>query len=177
MKYTRLFVCAALLAVVVAGASAVLSAAEEGSAAKKLDIVETAMKAGDLKTLVKALQQADLVETLKGEGPFTLFAPNDAAWEKIPEERRETLLNPESEAAKEKLSQTLLNHVTTGKLLAADVAGMETVSTQAGLDVKIEKKEDKIKYGGATIVKTDIECANGVIHVIDAVVQGAPGTM
>lgn len=175
MRHWRLFVGALVSLALVVGVSAVVLGAGEAEA-KKPDIVDTLIKMDDCKTLVKALTAAELVETLKGEGPFTVFATTDAAWEKMSEERRAKILSPEGEAGKERLSQLLLNHVVKGKFMAADVAEKKTFGTQAGFEVKIKKEDDKLMFGHATITKTDIECGNGVIHVIDAVVRpGGPG--
>ena len=166
MRYCRLFVgtvaCVALVSVV-------LFAAEGGAEAKKLDIVDTAIKAGNFTTLVQALKDAGLVETLKGEGPFTVFAPTDAAWEKIPEERRAALLSVDDERSKIRLTEVLQNHVVAGRLMAADIAGMETVTTMVENQVKVKVEDDKVMLGDATITTADIECSNGVIHVIDTV--------
>lgn len=174
MRHWRLFVGALVsMALIIGVSAAVLSAGEgaEGTEAKKPDIVDTLIKAENCSTLLGAVKAAELVETLKGEGPFTIFAPTNAAWEKMPEERRAKLLSPDSEAGKERLSELLLNHVVTGKIMAADLTGRETLGTQAGFDVKILQKEDKVLFGNATITQTDIECSNGVIHLIDAVVR------
>jgi len=176
MRHWRLFVGALVSLALVVGVSAVVLGAGEGSEAKKPDIVDTLIKADSCKTLAKALEAAEVVEMLKGKGPFTVFAPTDVAWQKMPEERRAKILSPESEAGKERLSNLLLNHVVEGKFMAADVAEKEAFGTQAGFEVKIKKEDDKVMFGNATITKTDIECSNGVIHLIDAVVRpGVPG--
>ena len=131
------------------------------------DIVDTAVKAGSFKTLAAALTAADLVETLKGEGPFTVFAPTDEAFAKLPEGTLEDLLKPEN---KEKLASILTYHVVAGKVMAADVVKLEKAKTVQGPEVDIEVKDGKVKVDDANVVKTDIECTNGVIHVIDAVI-------
>ena len=131
------------------------------------DIVDTAVAAGSFETLVTAVQAADLVETLKGEGPFTVFAPTDEAFAKLPAGTLENLLKPES---KETLTAILTYHVVPGKVMAADVVGLESATTVNGKDLSIKVEGDTVMVDGATVVQTDIECSNGVIHVIDAVV-------
>jgi len=131
------------------------------------DIVDTAVAAGSFDTLVAAVQAADLVETLKGEGPFTVFAPTDEAFAKLPPGTLDDLLKPES---KEKLTAILTYHVVAGKVMAADVVGLESATTVNGADLSIAVEGDTVMVDGAKVVQTDIECSNGVIHVIDAVV-------
>ena len=133
------------------------------------DIVETAVGAGSFKTLAAALKAADLVDTLKGEGPFTVMAPTDEAFAKLPEGTVETLLKPEN---KEKLVAILKYHVIPGKALAADVIKLDghDVKTVQGEKAKIAVKDGTVMIDNAKVVKTDIECTNGVIHVIDAVI-------
>jgi uncharacterized surface protein with fasciclin (FAS1) repeats len=130
----------------------------------KKDIVETAVAAEQFKTLVTAVKAADLVETLKGEGPFTVFAPTDEAFAKLPKETLQSLLKD-----KEALSNVLTYHVVSGKVMAADVVKLEAAETVQGTPLKIEVKSGKVTVNGANVVKTDIVCKNGVIHVIDAV--------
>jgi uncharacterized surface protein with fasciclin (FAS1) repeats len=134
--------------------------------AEKKDIVDTAVGAGSFKTLVAAVQAAGLVDTLKGEGPFTVFAPTDEAFAKLPEGTVETLLKPEN---KEKLVAILTYHVVSGKVMAADVKTME-VATVQGSKAKLKVDDGKVTIDSANVVKTDIETSNGVIHVIDAVI-------
>ena len=154
---SRLFgLCGALLVSVVASAQA----------AEK-DIVDTAVGAGDFKTLVAAVQAAGLVETLKGEGPFTVFAPTDAAFKALPEGTVESLLKPEN---KDKLVAILTYHVVPGKVMAADVMKLKEAKTVQGSTVEVAVKDGKVMIDDATVVKADIACANGVIHVIDAVI-------
>ena len=133
--------------------------------AKKLDIVDTAVKADSFKTLVAALKAAELVDTLKGEGPFTVFAPTDEAFAKLPAGAIESLLQPEN---KEKLVSILKYHVVAGKVKAADVVKLESAKTAQGQSVTIDST-DGVKIDNAKVVKADIECGNGVIHVIDTV--------
>lgn len=128
------------------------------------DIVETAQSAGSFKTLVVALQTAGLVETLKGKGPFTVFAPNDAAFAKIPKDQLDALL-----ADKAKLTKVLTYHVVGGKVMAADVkAG--PVKTVEGSNLTISTTGG-VMVDQAKVIKTDIAASNGVIHVIDSVVM------
>jgi uncharacterized surface protein with fasciclin (FAS1) repeats len=136
-------------------------------AADKKDIVDTAVGAGSFKTLVAAVQAAGLVDTLKGKGPFTVFAPTDEAFAKLPKGTVEDLLKPENKA---KLVAVLTYHVVPGKVLAADVVKLKEAKTVQGQSVKIVVEGGKVKVDAANVVKTDIETSNGVIHVIDAVI-------
>jgi uncharacterized surface protein with fasciclin (FAS1) repeats len=128
------------------------------------DIVETAVAAGQFNTLATALQAAGLVETLKGEGPFTVFAPTDEAFAKIPHADLQALL-----ADKAKLTKVLTYHVVPGKVTAADVVKIKEAKTAEGQSIKIDTA-DGVKVDGANVVKTDIMASNGVIHVIDSVI-------
>jgi uncharacterized surface protein with fasciclin (FAS1) repeats len=134
--------------------------------ADEKDIVDTAVGAKQFTTLVAAVKAAGLVETLKGEGPFTVFAPTDAAFEKLPEGTVASLLKPEN---KDKLVAILTYHVVPGKVLAKDVVRLSKAKTVQGKEISITVG-DKVKVDNATVVKTDICCSNGVIHVIDAVI-------
>jgi uncharacterized surface protein with fasciclin (FAS1) repeats len=129
----------------------------------KQDIVDTAVSAGDFSTLAAALQAADLVSTLKGEGPFTVFAPTDAAFAKLPEGQLDALLKD-----KEKLSAVLTYHVVPGSVMAADVVKLEQATTVQGQSLKVDTSEG-VKVNDANVIKTDIVASNGVIHVIDTV--------
>ncbi len=129
------------------------------------DIVDTAIAAGSFNTLVTAVQAADLVDTLKGEGPFTVFAPSDDAFAKIPSSDLEALL-----ADKEKLAAVLTYHVVPGKVMAEDVVKMTSAKTVQGGSVSIEVKEGIVMIDGAKVSSTDIMTSNGVIHVIDTVI-------
>lgn len=135
----------------------------EDRAAK--DIVDTAVGAGQFKTLVTAVKAADLVETLKGKGPFTVFAPTDEAFAKIPKDKLEALLKD-----KKALAAVLTYHVVPGKVMAADVVKLNSAKTVQGEAVKIMAKDGKVMVNGANVVKADIVCGNGVIHVIDSVI-------
>jgi len=132
------------------------------------DIVETAIAAGTFKTLATALGAAGLVQTLKGEGPFTVFAPNDAAFAKLPSGTVESLVAP---AAKTKLTGILTYHVVAGKVLAAEVMKLHDAKTVNGQSVAVKVVDGKVKIDTATVVTADIECTNGVIHVIDSVLM------
>jgi len=129
------------------------------------DIVDTAVKAGSFKTLAAALKAAGLVETLKGKGPFTVFAPTDEAFAKLPTGTVESLLKPEN---KDKLVAILTYHVVAGEVKAADVIKLKSAKTVQGQSVTVHTTEG-VKINDAKVVKADIECANGVIHVIDSV--------
>lgn len=131
------------------------------------DIVDAAVGAGCFKTLVAAVQAAGLVDALKAPGPYTVFAPNDDAFAKLPEGTVDSLLQD-----KEKLTQILLYHVAEGKHMAADVAGMSTIKTLQGQEIKVDTCCG-VKVDGATVIQADIEVDNGVCHVIDSVILPA----
>ncbi|HVN17359.1 MAG TPA: fasciclin domain-containing protein [Dongiaceae bacterium] len=143
-----------------------LSVANAGSMGKK-DIVDTAVAAGNFKTLATALQAAGLVDTLKGPGPFTVFAPTDEAFAKLPAGTVEDLLKPENH---DKLVSILTYHVVPGKVTAKDVVKLHEAKTVNGKEVKINTEGGKVMVDNANVVKTDIACSNGVIHVIDSVI-------
>ena len=132
------------------------------------DIVDTAVAAGQFKTLAAALKAAGLVDTLKGEGPFTVFAPTDAAFAALPAGTVESLLKPEN---REKLTAILTYHVVPGRYAAADVSGMATATTVNGEAVDIRSAGSGVTVDGARVVKADIAASNGVIHVIDKVLM------
>jgi uncharacterized surface protein with fasciclin (FAS1) repeats len=127
------------------------------------DIVDTAVAAGSFETLVAAVQAAGLADTLKGDGPFTVFAPTDDAFAKLPEGTVEALLDDP-----ERLAQILTYHVVPGKLMASDVIAVRTLKTVQGGELAVDTS-DGARIGGAAIVQTDISTSNGVIHVIDTV--------
>ena len=135
------------------------------SAAEQKTIVGVAAGAGQFNTLVAAVKAAGLVETLNGKGPFTVFAPTDEAFAKLPAGTVENLLKPEN---KEKLVAVLTYHVLPGELMAADVR-TTNAKTVNGKKLAIKVHDGKVTVGGANVVKTDIDASNGVIHVIDAV--------
>ena len=132
---------------------------------KKADIVDTAVAAGSFTTLVTAVQAAELVDTLKGKGPFTVFAPNDDAFAKIPAADLKALV-----ADKAALTNVLTYHVVAGKVMAADVVNLTSAKTVQGQDLNIEVKDGNVFVNGAKVIATDIETSNGVIHVLDTVV-------
>jgi uncharacterized surface protein with fasciclin (FAS1) repeats len=134
---------------------------------KKKDIVDTAVGAGSFENLVAAVKAAGLVETLKGKGPFTVFAPTDEAFGKLPEGTLESLLKPEN---KQRLTAILTYHVVPGKVMAADVVKLKEAKTVQGSKAKINVADGKVQIDNANVVKTDIACKNGVIHVIDALI-------
>jgi len=138
------------------------------NAVAKGDIVDTAVAAGSFTTLVTAVKAAGLVDTLKGPGPFTVFAPTDAAFAKLPPGTVEGLLKPEG---LDKLKSILTYHVVAGKVMAADVVKLQTAKTVQGADVPIAVEGSVVKVGTATVATTDIPCTNGVIHVIDTVLM------
>lgn len=138
------------------------------AAADKKDIVGTAVAADDFNTLVAAVQAAGLVETLQGDGPFTVFAPTDAAFAALPEGTVEDLLKPEN---KDQLVAVLTYHVVPGKVLSSDLAGKALATeTVQGSTVDIDATGGGVTVDGANVTSADIEASNGVIHVIDAVI-------
>lgn len=131
------------------------------------DVVDTAVAAGQFKTLAAALNAASLVETLKGDGPFTVFAPTDDAFAKLPAGTVENLLKPEN---KDELVAILTYHVVPGKVMAADVVKLDEAKTVNGKMVDIEVESETVMVNDAKVTKADIIASNGVIHVIDTVV-------
>jgi uncharacterized surface protein with fasciclin (FAS1) repeats len=131
------------------------------------DIVDTAVSNGSFKTLAAALGAAGLVDTLKGDGPFTVFAPNDEAFAKLPKGTVETLLKPEN---KDKLVSILTYHVVSGRLEASDVVKLKSSKTVNGKSLSITAKKGAVMVDNARVVKADIAANNGVIHVIDSVI-------
>ena len=152
------------LAIALVVTLAAAGAAFAGSYAKPAsDIVDTAVAAGDFKTLATALQAAGLIDTLKGPGPFTVFAPTDAAFAKLPAGTLDALLKD-----KAKLTRILTYHVVAGKVLAADVVKLSEAKTVEGGVLRIDA-QDGVKVNGANVVKSDVAASNGVIHVVDTV--------
>lgn len=158
----RSIVALASAALLVAGLAPFASAAD-----KPKDIVETAVAAGNFKTLAAALKAADLVDALKGDGPFTVFAPTDEAFSKLPKGTLESLLKPEN---KSKLAAILKYHVVSGKVMAKDVVKLSEAKTLQGSAAKITVKDGNVSVDKALVTKTDIQTSNGVIHVIDSVI-------
>ncbi|HHX8539830.1 TPA: fasciclin domain-containing protein [Vibrio diabolicus] len=134
----------------------------------KADIVDVATENGSFNTLVAAVKAADLVDTLKGEGPFTVFAPTDDAFAKLPDGTIDMLLMPEN---KDKLVSILTYHVVPGKVMAADVVKLDKAATVQGQDVMIKTMGDKVMVNDANVMATDVKAKNGVIHVIDTVIM------
>jgi len=146
---------------------AVLPMAFASIPAKAQDIVDTAIAAGQFNTLVAAVQAAGLVDVLKGDGPFTVFAPTDDAFAALPEGTVENLLKPEN---KDQLVAVLTYHVVPGKIMSSDIAGEKTgVASVEGSELSIDATNG-VKVDGAVVVAADIETTIGVIHVIDQVV-------
>jgi uncharacterized surface protein with fasciclin (FAS1) repeats len=147
-------------------AGAIIASAVHAQPADK-DIVDTAVAAGSFKTLAKALQAADLVGTLKEKGPFTVFAPTDEAFAKLPEATLAALLKPENKA---KLRRILTYHVVAGRVTAADVLKLKSAKAVSGDTIDIEASGGTVLVEQARVMKTDINASNGVIHVIDSVI-------
>jgi uncharacterized surface protein with fasciclin (FAS1) repeats len=137
------------------------------AAAQTRDIVDTAVAAGSFKTLAAALKAAGLIETLKGPGPFTVFAPTDAAFAKLPAGTVETLLKPEN---KDKLTRILTSHVVAGKVMAADAAKLTSAKAVSGETLTIAARGGSVMIDKAKVVTADVAASNGVIHVIDTVI-------
>jgi uncharacterized surface protein with fasciclin (FAS1) repeats len=155
-----------VIAMIFALTFAMFTALPVHSANHEKDIIDTAVGAGSFNTLVAAVQAADLVDTLKGEGPFTVFAPTDEAFAKLPEGTLDDLLKPEN---KEKLQTILLYHVVPGKVMASDVVNVKSAKTANEMDLKVMVDGNIVKINEAQVIQTDIMTSNGVIHVIDTV--------
>jgi uncharacterized surface protein with fasciclin (FAS1) repeats len=163
LKPFRLLAIAALLGIPLsAGAQEAQGYAPAASASG--DIIETAGSAGSFTTLARAIEAAGLTETLKGEGPFTVFAPTDEAFAKLPEETLNALLQD-----REKLAAILTYHVVPRKVGSAEVAQLDTVSTVNGKALRIAAADGKVTVGDATVIQADVPATNGVIHAIDTV--------
>ena len=146
---------------------ALAACASQQEASSEKDIVDTAVEAGQFNTLVAAVQAADLVDTLKSDGPFTVFAPTDAAFAKLPDGTVENLLKPEN---KDQLVAVLTYHVVSGKIMSSDIAGKKAeVPTVQGSDLSVDATSG-VMVDNAMVVAADIEASNGVLHVIDTVV-------
>lgn len=146
---------------------ALAACASQQEASSEKDIVDTAVEAGQFNTLVAAVQAADLVDTLKSDGPFTVFAPTDAAFAKLPDGTVENLLKPEN---KDQLVTVLTYHVVSGKIMSSDIAGKKAqVPTVQGSELAVDATSG-VMVDNAMVVAADIEASNGVIHVIDTVV-------
>ena len=152
-----------------AAAGVLLSAAAQADHhGMKKDIVDTAVEAGQFETLVAAVQAADLVETLKGEGPYTVFAPTDEAFAALPEGTVESLLEEEN---RDQLQAILTYHVVSGKIMAEDAMAANSATTVQGQDLTITTMDGSVMIDDATVIQADIETSNGVIHVIDSVLM------
>ena len=152
-----------ILVLITFGFAGVLYAGAYG----KKDIVDTAVSAGSFNTLVTALKSAELVDTLKSEGPFTVFAPTDEAFAKLPPGTLDDLLKPENRS---KLQSILMYHVVPGKVMAKDAMMLSTAETANGQSLTIDNSSGGVMVDNANVIKADIICSNGVIHVIDTVV-------
>ncbi|MBB2684682.1 UNVERIFIED_ORG: putative surface protein with fasciclin (FAS1) repeats [Rhizobium etli] len=161
MKMKSLLVAAAM----------VLGSSFSAVAAEK-DVVNTAVEAGKFKTLATALEAAGLVTTLKGAGPFTVFAPTDEAFAKLPAGTVESLLKPEN---KQKLTEILTYHVVAGKVMAKDAAGIDEAKSVNGKMIDIDVDGSTVKVNDAAVTSADIAASNGVIHVIDKVIMPPEG--
>jgi len=159
LKKTFATVAAVVLTVAASGTTAVR--------AETRDVVDTAIAAGSFKTLAKALDAAGLVTTLKGGGPFTVFAPTDEAFAKLPDGTLETLLKPEN---KEKLRRILTYHVVAGKVMASDVVKLQSARAVSGDTITVKVEDGVVHVENATVTSADVLASNGVIHVIDSVI-------
>ena len=158
----KMMIAGIVAAMAITGAAANMSAANADK-----DIVDTAASAGSFKTLVAAVQAAGLVDTLKGQGPLTVFAPTDEAFKKLPAGTVENLLKPEN---KDKLIAVLTYHVVPGRVTASEVVNIDSAKTVNGRSLKISARAGNVMVDNAHVTATDIMASNGVIHVIDAVV-------
>lgn len=169
MKIQNLILPFLLAAIIPASLSAYGSKSadkKQYEAAAQMDLVDTAVSAGSFSTLATALQTAGLVETLKGEGPFTVFAPTDEAFAKLPEGTVASLLKPEN---RDQLVSILTYHVVPGKVEANQVVNLDSASSVEGSKLQIKTKDNTVYVDKATVLKTDVRASNGVIHVIDSV--------
>jgi uncharacterized surface protein with fasciclin (FAS1) repeats len=164
--------CGALIAAAAVSAEdktpAKVTAAKPVLESAQLNIVEPAAKNGEFETLVTALREAGLVDTLEGKGPFTVFAPTDKAFAKLPKGTLDSLLRPENKA---KLAAILKYHVVAGKVLGADAAKLKSAETLDGESIRISTEGKQVMINNAKVTQADIQCTNGVIHVIDTVLM------
>lgn len=156
-----------VLAVAFLGLLGAIANAGHHGEMKSKDIVDTAVGAGQFNTLAAALDAAGLIETLKGDGPFTVFAPTDEAFSRLPEGTIDNLLKPEN---RDQLTAILTYHVVAGKVLAEDVVKLTSAKTVNGAEVTVRVQDGGVRIDDANVVKTDIGASNGVIHVIDNVI-------
>lgn len=158
------FVFSIFLPILLVGSLSFVGIADDHKSMKK-DIVATAVEAGSFNTLAKALTEAGLIETLQGKGPFTVFAPTDEAFAKLPKGTVEALLKD-----KDALTNILLYHVVSGKVMSGDVVKLNSAETVQGSSVKIKVVDGKVMINDAQVVSADVNASNGVIHVIDTVI-------
>ncbi len=158
------------IALAVFGIVSAVAASGPVKASEPKDIVDTAVAAGSFKTLAAALQAAGLVDTLKGKGPFTVFAPTDEAFAKLPPGTVENLLKPEN---REQLRRILTYHVVSGKVMASDVVKLQSAKAVSGDTIRIRVSDGTVMVDNARVVTPDIAASNGVIHVIDSVILPA----
>jgi len=161
LKRTFAFATVAAVVLTVAASATIAVRAETR------DVVDTAVAAGSFKTLAKALDAAGLVDTLKGAGPFTVFAPTDEAFAKLPDGTLETLLKPEN---KEKLRRILTYHVVPGTVMAADVVKLHSAKAVSGDTITVKVQDGVVHVDNATVTSADVLASNGVIHVINSVI-------
>lgn len=157
-------VLSVLLPMLIVSSLSIFAHAEDSKKSTK-DIVVTAIEAGNFKTLAAALTEAGLIETLQSEGPFTVFAPTDEAFAKLPKGTVESLLKD-----KEALTNILLYHVVSGKVMSGDVVKLNSAETIQGSSVKIKVVDGKVMINDAQVISADVNASNGVIHVIDTVI-------
>ena len=155
-----------LVALLLGLSCTIMAKAEKSKKSEKKDIVDTAVAAGSFKTLAAALKAGDLIDALKSKGPFTVFAPTDEAFAKLPKGTVESLLKPEN---KEKLIAILKYHVVSGKVTAKSVVKLDSAKTLSGKSVKVKTSKKGVKINDSKVIKADIHTSNGVIHVIDTV--------
>lgn len=167
MTFRSLAVSVLALALAACGGEGQVAKPSQTTSASSADIVATAKSAGQFNTLLAAVKAAGLEETLQGPGPFTVFAPTDDAFSKLPAGTVDTLLKPEN---KEKLRAVLTYHVVSGKVGSTDASKLSTAKTVNGKELKLASSGQGLTVNGAKVVKADIAASNGVIHVIDAVV-------
>jgi uncharacterized surface protein with fasciclin (FAS1) repeats len=161
LKRTFAFATVAAVVLTVAASATIAVRAETR------DVVDTAVAAGSFKTLAKALDAAGLVDTLKGAGPFTVFAPTDEAFAKLPDGTLETLLKPEN---KEKLRRILTYHVVPGTVMASDVVKLQSAKAVSGDTITVKVQDGVVHVDNATVTSADVLASNGVIHVINSVI-------
>ncbi|MEM7432212.1 MAG: fasciclin domain-containing protein [Pseudomonadota bacterium] len=166
-RFKNLAMPFAVAALMVVGVTSSLTANAGDKSAAPMDIVDTAVSAGQFNTLATALEAADLIGTLKGDGPFTVFAPTDDAFAKLPEGTVESLLKPEN---RDQLIAVLTYHVVPGQVMAADVVNLNEAATVNGANIAIAVDDGNVRINNATVIAADVATSNGVIHVIDTVI-------